>query len=153
APGRIFGRIVSGPGCSATQGALATTSKNVAPVSRTVLNTLDSASAGIGRRQTLLGVRQTLKHGIRTPYQVGLESSSTMSRIVDVRSFVTAPDWSRNVPLHNNARAATSKGLSGSIVSEMIKSQDKPPYAGTFSTSPDGDYSPWPLSACELASL
>ena len=36
------------PGRPATDGALATTSKNVAPVSRTVLNTLDSASAGIG---------------------------------------------------------------------------------------------------------
>lgn len=75
-----------------------------------------------------------------------------MSRIVDARSFVTAPDWSRNVPLHNNARAATTKGLCGSIVNEMTKSQDKPPYAGTFSTSPGGD-SPWPLSAGELASL
>ena len=41
-------QIISGPGCSATHGALATTSKNAAPVSRTVLNTLIAASAGIG---------------------------------------------------------------------------------------------------------
>src|SRR5689334_18651860 len=34
-------------GDSATQGSLATTSKNVAPVSRTVLSTSDSASADI----------------------------------------------------------------------------------------------------------
>ena len=35
----------------------------------------------------------------------------------------------------------------------MTKSPYKPPYAGTFSTSPGSDYSPWPLSAGELASL
>ena len=44
-------------------------------------------------------------------------------------------------------------GLCGSIVNEMIKSPDKPPYAGTLSTSPHGDYSPWPVSSGELASL
>ena len=35
----------------------------------------------------------------------------------------------------------------------MIKSPDKPPYAGTLSTWPRGDYSPWPVSSGELASL
>ena len=35
----------------------------------------------------------------------------------------------------------------------MIKSPDKPPYAETLSTSPHGDYSPWPVRSGELASL
>ena len=44
---QIFGRIISRGGCSATHGSLAATSKNAAPVSRTVLNKSDSASAAI----------------------------------------------------------------------------------------------------------
>jgi hypothetical protein len=35
----------------------------------------------------------------------------------------------------------------------MTKSPDKLPYAGTFSALPGGDYSPWPVSSGELASL
>ena len=78
-----------------------------------------------------------------------------MSRIADARSFATAPDWPTNTPLHNNTRPTTNKhwGLCGSFVNEMIKSPDKPPYAGTLSTSPHGDHSPWPVSSGELASL
>ena len=59
----------------------------------------------LGARQSSLGVSQTLEHVIRTPYQVGAESSDAMSRIVDARSFATAPDWPTNTPLHDNARA------------------------------------------------
>jgi hypothetical protein len=47
APGRIFGKSISRGIDSATHGALATTSKNVAPVSRTVFKTSDSGSAVI----------------------------------------------------------------------------------------------------------
>ena len=69
-----------------------------------------------------------------------------MSSIVDARSFVTATDWPRNRSLRNNAR--------GPIVNEIIKSRsDKPHYADTFSKSPSDDFSPWPISSGELASL
>lgn len=75
-----------------------------------------------------------------------------MSRIVDARSFATAPDWPMNTPLHNYARATTNN-FAAQFVNEMIKSPDKAPYAGTLSASPRGDYSPWPVSSGELASL
>ena len=35
----------------------------------------------------------------------------------------------------------------------MTKRPEKTPYAGTFSTSPGGYYSPWPIGSGELASL
>ena len=39
-------------------------------------------------------------------------------------------------------------------MNEIIKSRsDKPHYADTFSKSPSDDYSPWPISSGELASL
>ena len=90
APGRIFGRIISGPGCSATHGALATTSKNAAPVSRTVLNTSDSASAGHwgpARRSSMRSGR---------PVNKNVGGSGAMSRILDAQSFVATTDWPRN---------------------------------------------------------
>src|SRR5476651_2357819 len=46
-PGKTFGRIVSRGGCSATQGARATTSKNAAPVKRTAFRTSDKGSAAM----------------------------------------------------------------------------------------------------------
>ena len=39
-------------------------------------------------------------------------------------------------------------------MNEIIKSRlDEPHYADTFSKSPSDDYSPWPISSGELASL
>ena len=44
--------------------------------------------------------------------------------------------------------------LRGPIVNEMTKSSsDKPHHADTFLKSPKYDYSPWPISSGELASL
>jgi hypothetical protein len=39
------------------------------------------------------------------------------------------------------------------MVNEMPQSSDKSPNADTFSLSPRADYSPWPISSGELASL
>jgi hypothetical protein len=77
-----------------------------------------------------------------------------MSRIVDARSFVTVPDWPREHATSQQREGHDQAlGLYGSIVNEMTKSSDKPPYADTFSISPSGDYSPWPVGSGELASL
>ena len=75
-----------------------------------------------------------------------------MSRILDSRSFVATTDWPRTRPLPNNARLPTSWTSLGPFVNEMTQSRsDKSHHAEALSKS--HDYSPWPISCGELASL